>query len=37
MITASLLWPRNADASAVTASSSNSGEPSWLRSTGFRS
>jgi len=34
MITASLPWPRNADASAVTASSSSSGERSWLRSTG---
>ena len=34
MITASLAWPRNADATAVTASSSSSGERSWPRSTG---
>ena len=34
MITASLTWPRNADATAVTASSSNNEERSWPRSTG---
>ena len=34
MITASLAWPRNADATAVTASSASSGERSWPRSTG---
>ena len=34
MITASLAWPRNADASAVTASRISSGDPSWLASTG---
>ena len=31
MITASLTWPRNADAIAVTASSSNNEERSWPR------
>ena len=34
MITASLAWPRNDDAIAVTASRSNSGERNWLSSTG---
>ena len=34
MITASLAWPRNADARAVTASRSSSGDRSWLNSTG---
>ena len=34
MITASLPWPRKADARAVAASSRSSGERSWLISTG---
>ena len=34
MITASLPWPRNADATAVTASSTSSGDRNWFISTG---